>query len=819
MKLLRRIAWNNNKSNKTRSILVIISIVLTTVLLTSIGTFGYGAVKSNNEHSEKLYGSYYGAFKGVTRDQYDDMKLNNAYTDIGINTMAGNVKNDDYIALLWSDEVANKLTNGKDKLEKGKFPEESNEIAGSKEMFRSLGYKESKIGDSIKLESRFDDTVGFEEKEFIISGILKDENLKMENKMYSANISEKFYMEESSGSIKYTVFFRLNENIEIDGDTQEKIIKDLGKELGLEERQVILNKYYLGAILMPKSEVIIGTAVISLLVIIFSIMVIYNIFQIGILQKIQEYGKLKALGTTKKQVRKIVVNEGMSLAYIGIPIGLLLGAIIGNELFNFLMIKTNTAMARLELGKMNFISIPVLLIVALISLITVRLSLIKPIKIVSNISPVEAIRFQGNSKNINFKRKGKNTIRLKEIIFSNFSINRGRTIKTIFTMGLSCVFFVIISNIASNLDAEYETRKDIRYGEFYISLNYSYDDKAYPEKNLDYLLKYNPLDEDFIEKVKNISGVTEVKTRDIAIVEELDAKKRNSQYEKDKLKYTDISVINEEDFNLLTENNEKGNIGNLNYKDIVKKDGVFHFGSTYFKEEGYKLNEDINFSIDDGVLKKEFNSTVEGAFFRMLPTNWAITEETYNKLGLKNNVGFLWVDCNEEDRNRIEEELNILISENEQIQMSTYKEKFQENESGMYLMKLLSYSFLILLGLIGFMNMANTIIISIITRKREFGILQAIGMTNKQLNHMLQVEGLIFTIGTIIISLIIGMPLGIFAFDYLKNEIGMIGLNNYNVPIMEILIMILAILLLQGILSFILSRNVKKDSLVDRIRF
>ena len=76
------------------------------------------------------------------------------------------------------------------------------------------------------------------------------------------------------------------------------------------------------------------------------------------------------------------------------------------------------------------------------------------------------------------------------------------------------------------------------------------------------------------------------------------------------------------------------------------------------------------------------------------------------------------------------------------------------------MMKLGCYLFMAIVGLIGFMNMANTMIMNITTKKQEYGILQAVGMTNKQLNLCLQLQGLMFTVGTICVALIIGLPLG-----------------------------------------------------------
>ena len=88
----------------------------------------------------------------------------------------------------------------------------------------------------------------------------------------------------------------------------------------------------------------------------------------------------------------------------------------------------------------------------------------------------------------------------------------------------------------------------------------------------------------------------------------------------------------------------------------------------------------------------------------------------------------------------------------------------------------LAYGFLLLVVLIAFMNMANTIIISIITRKRELGVMQALGMTNSQMNSMLRNEGVLFTAGSILVSILVGMPAGYALFCY-GREHEMVGNN------------------------------------------
>ena len=85
-------------------------------------------------------------------------------------------------------------------------------------------------------------------------------------------------------------------------------------------------------------------------------------------------------------------------------------------------------------------------------------------------------------------------------------------------------------------------------------------------------------------------------------------------------------------------------------------------------------------------------------------------------------------------------------------------------------MTVLGYAFLLILGAVGVMNLINTMVNSIYTRRRELGIIQAIGMSEKQLVRMLQLEGLFYTAGTLLVALGIGSLAGYGIFLYAKAE-------------------------------------------------
>ena len=130
-----------------------------------------------------------------------------------------------------------------------------------------------------------------------------------------------------------------------------------------------------------------------LLIMMTGYLIIYNIFQISVIQDIQSYGQLKTLGTTRRQIKKLISKQVIRLSCIGIPIGLLIGFFIGRSLVPFLMNGTAyTAAAGIKVSVNPLIFIGS----AIFAWITVYISVRKPAKIAGTVSPVEAIRYTEN---------------------------------------------------------------------------------------------------------------------------------------------------------------------------------------------------------------------------------------------------------------------------------------------------------------------------------------------------------------------------------------------------------------------------------------
>lgn len=806
MNTITNIALSNDKKNKTRSILIICAIGLTTTLLTIISIFANGMIRLQKESAADTYGSYYGLFQSLNNSELKEVKRRAEISDIGIMSSAGIIEGNEKGGFVSIDETAREMLpyNEEYLLKSGAYPKAQNEIAASRAFFEAQGYNDVNVGDTVSISYRLGMSDAYALKKFIVSGILQNRENYKTDASYIVFCSPAFYENQfKEENCKYNVYFRLNDTMDVSMNNIDNILTSIAEDCGVESNKLIINSYYLIWTLDPSYEMLAVSGILALCVVLFSIVVIYNIFQVGIIQKIQEYGKIKALGATRKQMRLLIFKEGMILAVIAIPIGLVIGFIAAKVSFSWLIEQSNALAGRNEGVQVPLLSLAMIIISALISFVTVALALRKPMKIVSNISPVEAIRYQESSnKKQRSIRKGGKEINVFSLALANITSNRKRTLGTIFTMGLSCVLFVVIANCVDNIDTEYETRKGINHGQFEIKLDYSMDDEAYPENNLDSILKDNPLNEELISNIKDISGVTGVLDRNILVAEVGGTKQA-------------VSILSREDFQSLCSDSD---IGNMDYDKGVKNGSIFFGWSMWMAEDGYSINQPVTLKLDNGEDSMNFDGRIAGSFGSAY-TYWVLPEDVYKKLqpvGL--SIGYVWVDCEEDNVLHVEQELRSLIGNVNHISFKTYHDELEISEFASRMMKMGCYLFMSIVGLIGFMNLANTMIISITTKKQEYGVLQAVGMTNKQLNLSLQMQGMIFSIGTISVALVVGLPFGYMLFSYAK-ENGIFGMNKYHVPIIPILFMVLAIAILQLILSFVLSHNLKKETLVERIRY
>ena len=169
-----------------------------------------------------------------------------------------------------------------------------------------------------------------------------------------------------------------DQNIET---TMDRILADTGLT-GLTYNVNLAYSPEMGAMAAQESmPMVLG----MVLVFIAGYLIIYNIFQISVTADVQFYGKLKTLGTTTKQLKKLIYGQANRLCIIGIPIGLILGWLLGSVLVPVLM-GTIDGEAVVSASPIIFIGS------AVFAWVTVLISCLRPARLAGKVSPIEALR-------------------------------------------------------------------------------------------------------------------------------------------------------------------------------------------------------------------------------------------------------------------------------------------------------------------------------------------------------------------------------------------------------------------------------------------
>ena len=789
-----KIAKNNIKYNKSKSILIILTIFLATTLLSSVAMVGLDWNEVNRRNVMKYYGSNHGSYSRINETTYEKIKshANIESTGVinGIGTM-NELKDETKIGLSYVDEGAFKLSSVE--IKEGKLPTKKNEIMIDELALKKLGYDE-KINQIIKLEYKDFASDEFMTKEFEVVGITKASETSQLRKIYTALVSKDYMMSTRDMSKEdFNVLFTLKNVDNMSAYDMERMIEDIGENFGIKKVYTSVNENYIN-LSKPDPTVITSIVVICLVIILSSILVIYNIFYLSIITKVQEFGKLRAIGTTKKQIKKIILKEGMYLSTIAIPFGLLAGYIISEGITKYLLLSdVSVSKWLIALG------------IGLISIITVYISLIKPMKIASKVSIVEAVKYNGESTTKKKTRKGYDYINVSRLTKANLSSNKKRTYVTLLSLTLSGILFIVVSCALNSMDAEKMAK---RHSSHDISIrldNYTFGDIVSPNTELNILQKKNLLNDEFINGLKQIDGVKDVQV----ISNMIKAKILNVEMEED---YYDIIGIDENDL----ENMEMYlQDGKIDLEKLKSGEEMILTFSMYADMYDIKVGDTLSFKLYDGddIIEKDFKiqAITDG------PGIFGVHNDIMNKLIKTSPRHSIGLTVEKSAYDEVKAYVESLVKSNENLEGSYIDADIAANELAIKVTKIMGYSIVILIGVIGFINLINSMITSIITRKKELGMLQAIGLTNKQLVQMLNKEAMFYTSFMLVGSLTVGNIIGYVAVQAMRKS-GM-SYAVYVLPIKQIIIMIICIVIAQLILTYLISKSFNKQSLIDRVRY
>ena len=814
--MITSLAKSRIKYNKSRTILTAIAIMLTTMLLMGLGTSAVGLLDFNRQQASAS-SNVHAALKNLTADQVDMLKNHVDVESLETSEIFATVEYGKMNGfLIYTQDIKSGIYHGIGKLIEGRYAEASNEICGPKAFFKRLD-TEPVIGNTVTISFRPEGEGKIETRDFVICGIVSERevsNLDISDTRiaYGASVSEELVNEfiPQNERVYNNTSIRVTGEDKLNYDEIENKIMQIASDIGCDEKNVDLNNEYLFTMTDPGTEMAGIVFGIAALIIVFSGLVIYSIYYVGVITDVQEIGKLKALGASKKQIRNLLLTEGMFISGIAVPIGVILGFLIPYFILP-VVIKwgIEVSVTAFSIEDLHMFSFPVLIAVIVVSLLTVYISLLKPMRMAEKISPIEAIRYQESSIGKKL-RKGNIDVNVFRLSTANLLRNKRRTAVTMITMGLSCVLFMSLAGALNSMSAEDIARRNIEKGDFRLALNYSLNDREYTENNLDSLQQKNIFSDDFVDQVKSIDGVKMVERHKESLV--------GSQYQSEMFeegKRRTMSTLTKEEADEFQKEVKQGKI---DYDKLIEEHGAVFTSDTFIDEYGFTIGDTIPLVIYDGDRQIPFEIKISASIDDGGTADFLIPQEVYDSLNLNyDSTAELFISVDKNKYESVKTAMQEIEKTNEYFRLYSYDEEIELGAASVNVVKYPMYAILLMIAVIGFMNLINTMVTSIITRKRELGVLQAIGLSNKQLTKMLAGEGMVFIAGTLLASVTLGNILGYLIFLWAKNSHFM-SVSAYHYPLMETIALASVLVIGQLLITYFINKCVNKESLIDRIR-
>ena len=517
---------------------------------------------------------------------------------------------------------------------------------------------------------------------------------------------------------------------------------------------------------------------------------IRSIVYISAVQKINDYARLKMIGATKKQLKDIISDEKRTLLKRCLPPAVILSIVTGIVLP----------------GKFYEISCITIFVSVGFIIVLVTGAYQKPVRILSVVSPIEAVRCTENLKMLRRDKKIGFLSPFKLAVKYATSVPK-QFIRSILSLALSGVLMFSIFSVMQSLDVEELASYTFHENSDYIlSLN---SDLLSEEDNYSYnkLMKNNPLTNELFQRIQDMSDVKAIYRMKI-----LDCEIVNENAEE----VTDIegieSIINENEFaDHLIAGTMPYEIAEANAMPIV----INLASEAYINSQlSLQVGDSILAKIDTGNGIKESRLEVTGMINDPNLINVIYTNEKYLEQITDMNPDINWYICT--GGSDIEQKLFDIVASDNRISLSSKKDMIQQYSDYFYNFTMAIIAFAFIISIFSFLNTFNLCVSNIIERKKEYAVLEAIGMTPKQLKKMQSIECSLYLFSGFIGSCILGIPLGIILCNKIAEFSGIFYIH-YEFPAYFLLFYMGFILIVR--LAMIKYQNtiIFKDSIINRI--
>ncbi|MCC0693826.1 MULTISPECIES: ABC transporter permease [Clostridioides] len=843
--IIKKLSDRSFKANKTRNLVSVIAIALTTILFTSLFTVGYSMLEAFDSYKAMEYGTNsHVQLQDVNKRQIEIIKKDSSVdkNSIGIMKNIGSLKNPEFstqtVNLAVYDEKSLENAVNVEMIE-GSLPKNNDEIVMPIEVLDMLKLPH-KIGTEVKvIISKVKDGVSTDEKEtfkFILSGYFgyKTATAIPLHDVYASEAFYNNYKEKNEVAATSLVLNFLDDN------NLQARFDELIKKIQPYSGKASINPVYLskqGTTFKEMIKNILPIILIIALILLSGYLLIYNIFYISVVKDIKYYGLLKTIGTSPYQLKKLIIKQANRLCIVAIPIGLVLGFLLG-MIFVPLVGKF---MDGLNSNAFEYFN-PLIFVFAIVfSYITVRLSCQKPAKIVSSVSPIDAVRYSDKSNRVRRKsKKGRNGSKLHKMALSNLFRNKRKAILVLVSMSLSSIIFLTVSAIISSSNPE-KAAEGMMLGD--IEIHHGLVDSVKFEEN-----DIITIDEKLIKDIKNIDGVSKVSKlyKDLSYIayegdlkDEILTQEVDTEYKKQFLQNRNpdedakergfltsdtiglssgelLSKLSKNNI-IYSEKNPKILSGNIDEKKFDAGGYVVingHKGSKIKAGDKIKFKYLKGKNIDEGYVDTEFKvmAVLDGA--KNFQIRMYINENDFKNMVEKSYIQNLIIDVNGNMKS-VEGKIKNLNEKYNNPYTKIYSKNIyvEEARESQKVIKIVGMSAVFIIGLIGVLNFINTMITNIMSRKQEFAMIEAVGMTKTQLKKMIILEGFYYGVIITIINLIFGSMATFLGFNIMK-----LRYSVYTYPVEALIISVLIVFLITSIVPLLVYHNISKDSIVDRIR-
>ena len=825
-KTIYKVADASFRADKMRNLFAVTAIVLTTILFSGLFTIAGSLMASMEESTmRQVGGNAHGGFKYLTMEQYEKLKRHPDIKEISYTVVLGIAENRELL------KRPAEIRYAKDALAAemmfsmpttGKMPEKRDEIATDTLVLERLGIT-PRLGEQVTLEYS---VCGEKKKEtFTLVGFWEGDIIMSASQVWLSQD----YVEEILGNFgtaeKYVGTINADVNFGNSRNIETKLLRVI-EESGYtkEDIEYGVNWAYVGGDSMDLTTIL-GVILVLTMIAFCGYLMISNVFLISVTKDVHFYGLLKTIGTTGKQIKILLKRQALHISFIGIPLGVIMGTFIGGML-------TPYVLGILNLNVVKVYS-PwwVYAFAAAFSFFTVFVSIRKATKQAAAVSPMEALHMiDGNGRE---KREYKQTtkISLWRMAWENVGRNRKKAVLVTGSLSLSLMVLNTGYTMANSFDLD-------KYLDRMISSDFVMGDVSWFNVYSGYT-NQDTLSDEFLKTLSSYQGIEAM----------------------EKIYFTEKKCELDEHWDTMAERamEEVGLSGDwLKHmeEEIASGSGMYHVygvddgvwekftvwkgeinleklhGGNYvvaapYDSEGklsaYKVGDYVDIFTQDGkdrrceviaIASIPYNISVQHS--HPVDINFYLPSEVFLNTVEQKAPMAVTLDVADSGITAIEQFLaDYCENQDHSMQYSSKAVYVEEYKNTQRTYKMVGIVVSVLLAFIGIANFANTIITSVMTRKRELAMLESIGMTGKQQRNMLIMEGLIFMLWTAVITCTLGTLFGKIALQMILGESAYFTIKYTVIPSLVCMPFFLGLAVLIPVLS---RKYINRESIVERLR-